>query len=154
MSGVEIILGILGIVGVGGIITAVMTKRKEIEFRILENKERRYKSCLLYMDVYFKPSNIKYLSSRQPDINSAKDVIEYLQAEYHEMLLYASREVVLSVKAFIEEPNHDNFLEAILSMRRDLWSKLGDICTSDIELSNEMHNNSMNQPRGQLDVRG
>lgn len=38
------------------------------------------------MDVYFEPKNIKYLSSRQPDIHSSEDVIEYLKAEYHEMI--------------------------------------------------------------------
>ncbi len=83
MDGVQIILALLGIIGVGGIITATLTKRKELAFNVLETKERRYKSCLLYMDVYFHPSNIKYLSSRQPDINSSDDVIQYLKAEYH-----------------------------------------------------------------------
>ncbi len=46
------------------------------------------------MDAYFEPKNIKYLSSRQPDIDSAQDVIEYLKMECHEMMLYASKGVV------------------------------------------------------------
>lgn len=42
------------------------------------------------MDVYFEPNNTKFLSSRQPDIDTQSDVIEYLKAEYHEMILYVS----------------------------------------------------------------
>lgn len=130
----EIFISILGLVGVGGIITSVLNKRKELDFKVLENKERRYKSCLLYMDVYFKPENIKYLSSRQTDINSEKDVIEYLKAEYHEMMLYSSKEVVLSVKKFIENPSKDHFLQTVLAMRKDLWIKKGDLKLNEIKL--------------------
>lgn len=134
MSTVEIILGLLGLVGMGSIIANAQTKRKELEFKALENKERRYKSCLLYMDVYFRPANIKYLSSRQSDIDSASDVIEYLKAEYHEMILYASKPVILAVKAFIEHPTREAFLVAVLAMRRDLWSKQTELTPHDIAL--------------------
>lgn len=131
----ELILGLLGLIGIGGIITNIQTKRKELEFKVLENKERRYKSCLLYMDVYFHPKNVKYLSSRQPDIHSASDVIEYLKAEYHEMILYASKPVVLSVRTFIENPSRDKFLVAVLAMRKDLWSERSDLTVNDIAIA-------------------
>ena len=127
----QIIFSALTLLGVGGIvggyITFLLDKKKELEFKQLEQKEKRYKSCLLYMDVYFEPKNIKYLSSRQPDIDNAQDVIEYLKAEYHEMLLYASKDVILSVKAFINDPTRENFLKTVLSMRQDLWVKKNDL---------------------------
>lgn len=127
----QIIFSALTLLGVGGIvggyITFLLDKKKELEFKQLEQKEKRYKSCLLYMDVYFEPKNIKYLSSRQLDIDNAQDVIEYLKAEYHEMLLYASKEVILSVKAFINNPTRENFLKTVLSMRQDLWVKKNDL---------------------------
>jgi len=135
MSPIEIILALLGLVGIGGIIANVQTKHKELSFKALENKERRYKSCLLYMDVYFKPTNIKYLSSRQPDIHSSSDVIEYLRAEYHEMILYAAKPVILSVKAFIEHPSRDNFLASVLAMRQDLWTKHPNLTIGEIALA-------------------
>ena len=75
------------------------------------------------MDAYFKPENIKYLSSRQSDIDSAKDVLEYLRMEYHEMIIYASADVISSVKKFIDNPSRELFLKAILMMRKDLWHK-------------------------------
>ncbi len=130
----QIILSFLGIIGIGGIVTALFNKSKEIEFQKLEQKQKRYKSMLLYMDVFFEPKNIKYLSSRQPDIDSANDVMKYLKAEFHEMLLYASKEVVSSAKGFIESPSRDNFLNVVLAMRKDLWIKKKDLDLIDIQL--------------------
>lgn len=118
----------------GGYVTYLLDKKKEREFKVLEQKEKRYKSCLLYMDAFFEPKNIKYLSSRQPDINNAKDVIEYLKMEFHEMMLYASKDVILSVKAFIEKPTHENFLTTILTMRQDLSAKKSDLDLERIKL--------------------
>ncbi len=126
------LLGIGGIVG--GYITFLLDKKKELEFRQLEQKEKRYKSCLLYMDVFFEPKNIKYLSSRQQDIDNPQDVLEYLKAEYHEMLLYASKNVILSVKEFINTPTRENFLKTVLSMRQDLWVKKNDLELASINI--------------------
>lgn len=135
---IQIIFSALTLLGLGGIvggyITYLLDKKKEREFKVLEQKEKRYKSCLLYMDAFFKPENIKYLSSRQPDIDGAKDVMEYLHMEYHEMMLYASKDVILSVKVFIENPTHENFLKTILTMRKDLSSKKSDLSIDNIRV--------------------
>jgi hypothetical protein len=127
------LLGVGGIVG--GYISYLLDKKKEREFKVLEQKERRYKSCLLYMDAFFEPKNIKYLSSRQPDIDDAKDVIECLKMEYHEMMLYASESVVFSVKNFIETPIRDNFLKTILAMRQNLSAKKSDLDLEKLKLT-------------------
>src|SRR3989339_31282 len=128
---IQIIISVLTLLGLGGIvggyITYLLDKKKEREFKVLEQKEKRYKSCLLYMDAFFEPKNIKYLSSRQSDINDVKDIIEYLKMEYHEMMLYASKNVIFSVKEFIENPVRDNFIKTILTMRQDLSSKKNDL---------------------------
>src|SRR3989344_3847084 len=138
---IQIIISVLTLLGLGGIvggyITYLLDKKKEREFKVLEQKEKRYKSCLLYMDAFFEPKNIKYLSSRQPDIDNAQDVIEYLKAEYHEMLLYASKDVILSVKAFINNPTRENFLKTVLSMRQDLWVKKNDLELDSIRIDFE-----------------
>lgn len=87
------------------------------------------------MDAYFEPKNIKYLDSRAPDIENANDVIEYLKMEYHEMMLYVSKDVILSIKYFIENPDTDNFLKAILTMRQDLSAKKNDLDLNKIYLA-------------------
>ena len=86
------------------------------------------------MDAFFEPKNIKYLSSRTPDIDDTKDILEYLKMEYHEMILYASKDVIFSVKEFIENPVRDNFLKTILTMRQDLSAKKNDLDLNDIIL--------------------
>ncbi len=83
------LLGIGGIVG--GYVSYFLDKKKERAFKVLEQKERRYKSCLLYMDAYFEPKNIKYLSSRQPDIDNAQDVLEYLKISRDDALCVEKR---------------------------------------------------------------
>ena len=129
-------LTLLGVGGlVGGYITYLLDKKKTREFQVLEQKRNRYKSCLLYMDAFFEPQNIKYLSTRHADINQASDVIAYLKMEFFEMTLYASREVILAVKTFIEEPVRANFLKAILAMRQDLSANRIDVNLRDIELN-------------------
>jgi hypothetical protein len=135
---IQTILSTLTLLGVGGIIggyvSYLLDKKKEREFKVLEQKEKRYKSCLLYMDVYFEPRNIKYLSNRLPDIDNAQDVFEYLKMEFYEMILYASKDVIFSVKSFIENPVRENFFKTILSMRQDLSSKNNDLDLSNMTL--------------------
>jgi hypothetical protein len=135
---IQIIFSALALLGVGGIaggyITYVLDKKKEREFRVLEMKEKRYKSCLLYMDAFFEPKNIKYLSSRQPDIDNANDIIQYLKMEYHEMMLYASKKVIMSVKMFVENPTYDNFIKTIICMRQDLRAKNNDLDLDNIRI--------------------
>lgn len=135
---IQIIFSVLTLLGVGGIvggyITYLLDKKKEREFKVLEQKEKRYKSCLLYMDAFFEPKNIKYLSSRQPDIDNARDVIEYLKMEYHEMVLYASKKVILSIKAFIKNPTREKFLRTILTMRQDLSNMKNDLGLRDVQI--------------------
>jgi hypothetical protein len=137
----QIIISILTLLGVGGIIGGyiahLLEKKKEREFKVLEQKEKRYKSCLLFMDAFFEPENIKYLSSRHPDIDDKKDIIEYLKMEYHEMMLYASKEVICALKKFIENPKHENFLETILIMRKDLSKMNDDLVLHDLNLKIE-----------------
>ena len=135
---VQTIISVLTLLGLGGVLGGyigyLLDKKKEREFKVLEQKERRYKSCLLYMDAFFEPKNIKYLSSRQPDIDNANDVMQYLKMEYHEMMLYASKEVIVSVREFIQNPTSDRFLKTILVMRKDLSARGSDLDLADIIL--------------------
>ncbi len=114
---------ILTVLGVGGILTFLLERRKDIDFKQLEMKQQRYKSCLLFMDAVIEPENTKFLISRHADIQDTKDVMGYLKAEYHEMLLYASKKVVLALKSFMEKPSNETFMVTVLEMRKDLWFK-------------------------------
>lgn len=131
---------ILTLLGVGGIIAAVITSRlnksNELAFRTREQKLVRYKSALLFMDVHLSPSNMKYLNnSKAIMVHSSKDdVVESLKAEYRELFLYASKDVIVSVKKFIDKPSEKNFARAVLAMRKDLGMSKKDLDINEISL--------------------
>lgn len=87
------------------------------------------------MDAYFEPQNIKYIISRHSDVKTSEDIIEYLKAEYHEMLLYASKDVLVALQSFVKKPTRTNFLKTVLSMRKDLWLKSDSLTLEDVNLS-------------------
>lgn len=129
----------LALLGIGGIIGSYISfrldTRKILDTKQLELKQTRYKSCLLFMDAYFEPQNIKYIMSRQSDVKTSEDIIEYLKAEYHEMLLYASKDVLVALQNFVKKPTRTNFLKTVLSMRKDLWLKADTLTLEDINAS-------------------
>lgn len=53
------------------------------------------------------------------------------------MLLYASKDVILSIKTFINNPTRENFLKTVLSMRQDLWIKTNDLKLESIRIDFE-----------------
>jgi hypothetical protein len=134
----QIITSVVTLLGVGGIIGSYITFRlnrsKELEFQQREQKEKRYKSIMLFMDAYLNPANTTYLSNIHPALKNARDTKEWLKAEYHDMMLYASKEVIEAVRDFINAPLEESFASAILAMRKDLRDKQSDLAPRDIEL--------------------
>jgi hypothetical protein len=123
----EIILSVLGIVGTGGIITACVTyvldKRKQIEFRLQEYKESRYKAIILQMLAVIKPNDLGKLSQYRPDLTSTDEVRNEVETEWYNCLLFASDNVIKSLKEFIKEPNDLTYAKTVFAMRGDCWNK-------------------------------
>jgi len=143
-STVQLIISALTLLGIGGVIggyfSYIFAKRKELQLKILELKEKRYRSCILFMDAYLHPENTKYLSSRYPDISGAYDVFAYLTMEYQEMLIYAPKNVASAVKEFIDSPSDDLYFHSILQMRGDLALKQADLTLSEVKLKSSKSN--------------
>lgn len=135
----ESILAVIGAFGFGSVVTALvahyLAQDKEIAFKTRERKEARYRCILLFMDAFFEPQNLKYLSSRHSDVTTHEDVIGYLKAEYHEMLLYSPKDVVTAVRSFLDSPSRAAFLNAVIEMRKDLWPREGDLSLQDVGLN-------------------
>ena len=121
------LFGIGGIIG--GYVTFRLNKAKELEFKLREQKQKRYKSLLLFMDAYLTPNNITYLRRIHEALSNENDVREWLKAEYHDMILYASKDVVLATRDFINKPSEKTFAATLLAMRKDLW-----VAKKDLEL--------------------
>lgn len=130
----QIALALLTITGaiITGYVTYKFNVVKELHFKRQEEKERRYKSAILHMAAYLE-DDYGYMVSR-PDIKNSKQLRSHLRAEYHQMTFYASREVVLTSRAFLKEPTQKTFAEVLLAMRQDLWVKKRDLSVQEIEL--------------------
>jgi hypothetical protein len=129
----QILITIVTSATISGIATVLLTKRKEIEFKIAEQKQVRYKSTLVYMSSYFNLNNLKYISGYS-DFADSEEILEYLKGEYHAMLLYASSDVLDSLKAFLNSPTRNMFYAVCIAMRNDLWIKKRDLEISNVTL--------------------
>jgi hypothetical protein len=111
----QFILSLLGLIGLGGIVSSFLTKRKEIDFKITEEKHHRYVSILVYIIAYFDFNKLKYISHGTRDFRNSQEIFAYLKdCEFKYMVLYASPDVTTTFKAFLNNPTEDNFLLIIL----------------------------------------
>jgi hypothetical protein len=127
---------IIGLLGTGGIFGGVFT----LYLRILwernssaltkkqEFKEARYKCViiLMYDSLDFKRHRHQ-LERHRPDLKSLGDVLTELQTEWHNMILFASDDVLKAMHSFIQSPSVSYYKKTVLAMRKDLWGgKLSD----------------------------
>lgn len=138
MVGYEEIIAILGIVGIGGIIATSLTyvyeKRKQIKFSEQEEKEKRYKAMVLHMRTIIKPDDLKYMRLHRPDLNNIEDVKNEVETEWYNSLLFASDDVIKSLKEFILKPNNATYAKTVMAMRKDLWNKKTSLKAEEISL--------------------
>ncbi len=124
----EIILSIVAFIGSAGIIGASLTyyfdKRKQIKFREQEYKETRYKAIILQMRILRNPDNFRYYKLKRPDWQTINDVENELEDEWYNSILFASDDVIKSLKEFILKPDdYRNYAKTAFAMRKDLWNK-------------------------------
>jgi hypothetical protein len=130
---IESIISILGLLGIGGVIGGYfqysLKQKGEIELKIQGLNENKYRSMLVYMRCLLKPENISQFNIDDPNISKVKSenvgkyLAEKLVEYYYNSILYASDEVLVSLKQFIDKPTESSFIETAMAMRRDLWKK-------------------------------
>ena len=124
---IELIPSILGVIGVGSIIAAFFTyfwqRKREIQIKENELKEKRYLCTLLLMYALVNPEELEKLKRHRPDINNLDDLKSELQVEWVNSWIFAGDNTIRSFKQFIENPNENTFAQTILSMRQELWNK-------------------------------
>jgi hypothetical protein len=123
----EELLAILGVLGVGSLIATCLTyifdKRRRIKFNEQEYKEMRYKAIVLQMKVMLKPNDLKYMQPHRPDLKNMEDVKNEVETELYNCLLFASDDVIKSLKDFILKPNKTTYAKTVFAMRKDCWNK-------------------------------
>ena len=134
----EEIIAVLGIVGIGGIVATSLTyvyeKRKQIKFSEQEEKEKRFKAMVLHMKCLIKPTDLKYMKIQRPDIKTMEDVKNEVETGWYNFLLFASDDVIRTLKEFIQKPNDLTYAKTVIAMRRDLWNKKTSLKPEEINL--------------------
>ena len=138
---IEHILSALGLIGIGSIISAIVSyfiggKKKKSDAK-QELKEERYKAVLLlcYAFVYYEREHTTLIINR-PNINSKDLLLNELTAEWVNMSLYASDNVILRMKSLIEEQTVVAYNTLIVEMRKDLYSVKTVLTADSFRLSN------------------
>lgn len=119
------VAGLLGVL-LGGVITSFFqyyfgfqAKIKESEFLY---KEVRYKAITIFMYclVYSDTSSIRRI---RPDLKNLEDIKDEIKIEFVNSLLFASDDVIKSLQIFLKDTSEKNLMNAILSIRKDLWGR-------------------------------
>jgi len=114
------------LLGFGGVIGTYLRilweRRNSALLQQQEFKETRYKCIimLMYTCMDFEKRG-RGLEQFGRNFRSTDDVINELKAEWHNMILFASDDVLKTVHAFIRAPSAASFKESALAMRKDLW---------------------------------
>lgn len=121
----SLVTGLIAGLGIGTAVTALVQhslKRKEATYESQrKDLEARYRVVILLMYAAFDfESNRTTFRINRPDLESKQSVLEELEAEWHNMALFASSATLKSLRSFIEEPFHNNLLAAALAMRKNL----------------------------------
>jgi hypothetical protein len=121
----NLITGLVGGVGIGAVVTALvqylLERNKSIRESQRKDLEARYRVVilLLYAAVDFE-ANREMLRTRRPELGNKQAVLEELQTEWVNMVLFASSATLSALRAFIAEPSRSNLLAAAQAMRADL----------------------------------
>ena len=138
MAEYEIIIAVLGVVGIGGVIATSLTyifeKRKQIKFSEQEEKEKRYKAMVLHMKCLLKPDDLKYMKLQRPDLENMADVKNEVETGWYNFLLFASDDVIRALKKFVQKPDDLTYAETVIAMRKDLWNKKTSLRPEEINL--------------------
>jgi hypothetical protein len=130
----EIILSILGLLGVGGIIGSYLqylwNQKRDTELKIQALNENKYRSTLIFMRCVLKPTNIQQFIIEDPYFpkEESEEIIKNyslkkLTETYYNSILYASDDVLISEKEFLRQPSESTFFKTAIAMRKDLWKK-------------------------------
>jgi len=111
--------------GIGTALTTLvqhLLKRKEATYDSQrKDLEARYRVVILLMYAASDfESNRTTLRINRPDLKSKESVLEELEAEWINMILFASSKTLAALRTFITNPTRKNLMIAALAMREDL----------------------------------
>ncbi len=133
----ENIIAILGLLGIGGLISGYFSllwqRRNSNLAKKQEYKEARYKCIIPLMHgcLDFDRSGGE-LRKHGYAIDTIDDLLALLEAEQINAFLYASDEFIRCLGKFIQAPSKESLVKTALTIRNDLWGVKTRLSLSDI----------------------
>jgi hypothetical protein len=122
----ENVISVLALLGIGGVLGTyfrILWERQNVALlQKQEFKETRYKCIILLMLSFtdFEKQKVM-LNAHGRNFQSIEELKDELIMEWHNMLLFASDEVLTTSHEFINNPTQESFQKVALAMRQDLW---------------------------------
>lgn len=121
----SLITGLVAGLGIGTAITALvqysLKKKEAVHESQRKDIEARYRVVILLMYAAFDfESNKTTFRINRPDLKDKESVLKELEAEWHNMILFASSETLKALRSFISTPSEEHLLAAAFAMRKDL----------------------------------
>jgi hypothetical protein len=131
------LLKIAGLLGIGGLISGYFTllwqRRNEDTKARQEYKETRYKCVVLLMRALLEFDKYKDMLIRHGySISNKEDLVDLLKDEQLSAMLYASKNSIKTMGYFINDPNKNTLIKAVIEMRKDLWRLKGTLMPEDL----------------------
>jgi hypothetical protein len=133
------IIAAIGLLGIGAILKSIIDaffeKRKMTDKTGHEFKQVRYKAIILLMYSFFDfEKHKKELLKNGRDFKNTEELLDEIKAEWSNMTLFASDNVIRATKKFIQTPNSLNYNTVALEMRKDLYGLKTKLTSIDLEL--------------------
>lgn len=123
-SNLALVISSLGVGGIVGVFAKSFLDKKYHRFaQVFEYKQSRYKALSILMWVALNPSKYEFeqLRIHRPNITNSKILDRELEMEYHNALLFASDQVLDSMRTFIDNKTIENWKKVSKEMRKDLY---------------------------------
>ncbi|MCW3160049.1 hypothetical protein [Chryseobacterium oryctis] len=134
------IFAILGLIGFGSILKSAfdffIANKKLKEDSKNNLKETRYKAIIILChSLVFYEENKSTLTNHRPELNSIENLKNEIYTEFINMSLFASDNVLIEMKKFIQLPNIKNLNNLLIVIRKDLYGIKTKISDNFFELS-------------------
>jgi hypothetical protein len=137
---IEVLVSLVAALGLGTIIGAFFQYRfqyqKEVRNAAFELKSKRYLAIIMEMltVLHFDKHGTRFSKAYRPDLLSKDDFLEELKAELLNGIVFANDRAIRSLSTFIAHQDSRSYLQALLSIRKDLWGKRTSISQSTLEM--------------------
>lgn len=124
VSELALVLSSLGVGGLLGVFAKAVLDKRQLKFsKVFDYKERRYQAIVILMWVAMNPSEheLQMLRRHRPELANDDGLNRELELEYHNMMIYASNNVLVSFKKFLNEKNLANWKSVTRAMKKDLY---------------------------------